>query len=363
MVFSDLARELSDILKQNSNLLIFIQGSPDPDAMASSFVLQQLAREHGCEGVIAAMSGPSLPQNRELMDKISIHFDVWKSLPDLSQFDGYAVLDYQTARVQDLTDKLPCLIHIDHHVDANDDIDVKLKILSDDVGSTSTVMALLMKELQPAFGEELMKRIATALIFGIQNDTDNYTHASKLDYEALEFLSMYSDSRLLTSIMDVPLSGDTIGLLRKAIHSKLCYKNWIIAGVGYIEENNRDSIAIVSDFLLKNNDVEMVVVFALVFKDGHNKMQLDASFRTNEEDFDLDYLIKDITSDGGGRRYKGAYQVKLDYFSHCPDMDKLWEVVHMTTVEALKKKKDMIHMVELKSFYHKFKVRLRNLLT
>ncbi len=361
MVFSELAKKIEDILKQNSNLLIYIQGSPDPDAIASSFALQQLAHRYGCEGVIAAMSGPSLPQNRELMEKIGIHFDVWKSLPPLSKFDGYAVLDYQTARVQNLSSKLPCLIHIDHHVEADDEVEVQLKFLSGDVGSTSTVLAHLVKELQPAFDEEIMKRLATALVFGIQNDTDNYTHASKLDYDALDFLATYSDSSLLTSIMDVPLSGETVRLLRKAVSSQVCYRDWIMAGVGYVEENNRDSIAIISDFLLKNNDVEMVVVFALVFKDNHNKLQLDASFRTNEEDFDLDYLIKEITSDGGGRRYKGAYQVNLDYFSFCPDMDKLWDVVHMTTIEALKKKRDMIHLVELKSFYHRFRARLRNL--
>ncbi|MFW5860827.1 MAG: DHH family phosphoesterase [Spirochaetota bacterium] len=361
MLFSDLAKKLEDILKQNSNLLIYIQGSPDPDAMASSFALQQLARMYGCEGVIAAMSGPSLPQNRELMDKIGIEFGIWKSLPSLSKFDGYAVLDYQTARVQDLSRKIPCLIHIDHHVEADDDVEVRLKFLSDNVGSTSTVMAHLVKELQPSFDEGLMKRIATALVFGIQNDTDNYTHASKLDYDALEFLAMYSDGSLLASIMEVPLSGETVRLLRKAVSSQVYYRDWIMAGVGYVEENNRDSIAIIADFLLVNNEVEMVVVFALVFKDNHHKLQLDASFRTNEEDLDLDYLIKEITSDGGGRRYKGAYQVNLDYFSFCPDMDKLWEVVHMTTIEALKKKRDMIQLVELKSFYHRFRVRLRKL--
>ena len=361
MDFSILAQQLRDLLKSNARLLVYIQGSPDPDALASSFALQQVAGQFGCEAVIAAMSGPSLPQNRKLIERIQVDLDVWKSLPALNKFDGYAVLDYQSAKVNQLSEKLPCLIHIDHHAEINESIEVSFKVLSDDVGSTSTVMGLLLQELKLDFEDELMKRMATALIFGIQNDTDNYTHASRLDYDALEYLTMYSDSNLLASIVEVPLSMETVILLRKAMENQICYRDWVMAGIGYIEEDNRDSIAVIADFLLQHNDAEIVVVFAIVYRDHHRKMQLDASFRTNEEDFDLDYLIKEITSDGGGRRYKGAYQVNLDYFSYCPDNEKLWEVVHMTTIEALKKKRDMIHLVELKSFYHRFRDRLRKL--
>ena len=361
MDFSVLAQQLRDLLKSNARLLIYIQGSPDPDAIASSFALQQVAEQFGCEAVIAATSGPSLSQNKKLIEKIGIDLAIWKSLSPVNKFDGYAILDYQSAKVNDLSDQLPCLVHIDHHSEINESIEVSFRILSDDVGSTSTIMALLLQELHLLLEEAMMKRVATALIFGIQNDTDNYTHASRLDYDALEYLTMYSDSKLLASIVDVPLSRESVVLLRRAIENQICYRDWIMAGVGFIEEENRDSIAVIADFMLQHNDAGIVVVFAIVYRDHHRRMQLDASFRTNEEDFDLDSLIKDITSDGGGRRYKGAYQVNLDYFSYCPDSEKLWEVVHMTTIEALKKKRDMIHLVELKSVYHRFRYRLRQL--
>jgi hypothetical protein len=90
------------------------------------------------------------------------------------------------------------------------------------------------------------------------------------------------------------------------------------------------------------------VVFSVVEK--KKGLTLDVSFRTKKEDFNLNDLIKRITSEGGGRKFKGAYQVNLDYFIHCSDRDLLWRTVSTTTVEVLKTQRDARGFDSIKNY-------------
>ncbi|MCP5104470.1 MAG: DHH family phosphoesterase, partial [bacterium] len=110
------------------------------------------------------------------------------------------------------------------------------------------------------------------------------------------------------------------------------------------------------DFLLKREDISTAVVFSIVEK--QNGLTLNVSFRTKKEDYNLNSLIKRITSQGGGRKYKGAYQVDLDYFFNCPDRDLLWKMVCITTLEVLKKQRDTYGVEEIKNYFRKLRGKL-----
>ena len=73
----------------------------------------------------------------------------------------------------------------------------------------------------------------------------------------------------------------------------------------------------------------------------------------------LNDVIKAITAEGGARKFKGAYQINMDYFSRCPDRALLWDVIRLTTIEVLKKSRDELYITELKGFYNKLKNRIR----
>jgi nanoRNase/pAp phosphatase (c-di-AMP/oligoRNAs hydrolase) len=112
--------------------------------------------------------------------------------------------------------------------------------------------------------------------------------------------------------------------------------------------------------MLKREDVTTIVIFAAIEKKNKTLM-LDASFRTNSENINLNSLIKSITTNGGGRKFKGAFQIDLDYFSNCPDKDLLWEVIKQTTVETLSRKRDKLYISELKGFFNKLRNRMVNI--
>lgn len=361
MNYKDLFQRMITVLKRYGSVLIYIKGSPDPDAMGSSFVVKKLCDLLGIRADIVAAVAPSLPQNRAMISRLGIHLKYEKNTGSLDQYDAYVIADFQSAHVKGLSGKLPCALHIDHHEEIEEDVKVDLKVTGTGAGSVSTMIALALRESDFQGRDSILADAATALVLGIQTDTDNYLHAGDDDFQALAFLSPFSDRKTINEISGIPFSDVTIDLLKKARAGKMLYKDWLIAGVGYISDRHRDSIAIIADFLIREEGCSTAVVFALVEKNGGKNLALDASIRTKDSDLDLDFLIKQITQEGGGRRFKGAYQVNLDYFLHCPDRDKLWDLVSMTTGSVISRLRDDIHMIELKGFYRSVRKRISSL--
>lgn len=357
--FSEHAVKLVKTIKNYKRLLIYIKGSPDPDAIAGSFALKLLCEINGGNATIVSPLEPSLPQNAKMIKdlKIPVRF---KGVEDpKKQFDAYAVLDHQSVTVEDITGVLPCALHIDHHEIVETQITVDLPVLVEEVGSTSTIMIFLLKELGIDFDPPQWRRAATAFYYGIQTDTDNFQHAQHLDHKALEIISQYTDKDLLYRISNLPFSREALKFLHQALRNRIVYKDWLIAGVSYVKEKNRDTMGIIGDFLLKREGIKVVVVFGIVEKDS--RLTLDASFRTKDENLNLNTLIKKITREGGARKFKGAFQVNLDYFANCPDREQLWQLVYTTTVETLKRSRDEAHAHELFKLFDHIKKKIRDL--
>jgi nanoRNase/pAp phosphatase (c-di-AMP/oligoRNAs hydrolase) len=351
--------ELIETIKKYPRLLIYIKCSPDPDAIAGAYVLKLLCDAHGTEGMIVSPQEASLPQNIKIIKDLRLPIR-FKGVEDCKKnYDAYAVLDHQSIFVEGVTGVIPCAIHIDHHEPAAEEIPVELRIQTEKAGSTSTLFIHMMKVLNVTFADPNWRGAATILYYGIQTDTDNFQHAGELDARALEIISPYVDRTLLNRINSLPFSKETILFFRRALQNQMIYKDWLISGIGFINEKYRDNIGIIGDFLIKRENIEAVVVFGIVEKS--NRLVLDASFRTKNENLNLNTLIKKITKEGGARKYKGAFQVNLDYFSLCPDRELLWKTVYSTTIETLKKRRDDTHASDLQKLYGFLKKKLRGL--
>jgi nanoRNase/pAp phosphatase (c-di-AMP/oligoRNAs hydrolase) len=238
---------------------------------------------------------------------------------------------------------------------------VDLAVRNQDAGSASTIMAFVMNELASELDlkKKLRMRAATALYYGIQTDTDNFKHAETLDEKALDIIFPECDKRLLRGLSATPYSREFIDFFDRALQGQIVYKDWLISGIGFIDEKHRDAVSIIGDFLLKRQDISTAVVFSIVEK--KKGMTLNVSFRTKKEDFNLNELIKRITSEGGGRKFKGAYQVNLDYFIHCSDRDLLWQTVSVTTVEVLKRQRDAGGFESIKNYLRRVGGKFLNL--
>jgi nanoRNase/pAp phosphatase (c-di-AMP/oligoRNAs hydrolase) len=331
------AQQLKKTIRQYKRILISIKGSPDPDAIASAYALKSMCSALGVKATIASPVYPSLPQNIKIIKNLRLPIEFKCQASQTESFDAYAVLDHPSVDIEKLTGAIPCAIHIDHHEPADDNIPVDLKIIWEDVGSVSTIMALLMDQLkdQKIIDSTVDQRIATALYLGMQTDTDDFRHMSEGDRSALDLITPRIDRDKINRINNVSFPEEAIPYLHSAIQNQTIHDDWLISGIGYIDEKLRDTLAIIGDFLLKNEEVSKVVVFALVEK--KKGLTLDAVLRTQSKRFNLNNFIQKITTEGGARTYKGAFQVDLDYFRYCPEREQLWKLVYQTTLEALKK--------------------------
>lgn len=360
MDFKHLADRLLETLRAHPNLLIYIKGSPDPDALAASFVLKLVGRHVGSKGEIFSPLRPSLLQNSRFVKELRLPVRFEEPENVSQHFDGYAITDHQSIAVEGLTGVVPCAIHIDHHEQIEEKVPVDLKIVMEETGSTCTILVFILEELKDVLkmGPELRQRVATALHYGIQTDTDDFQYAEPLDDKAAGIISPYCDKGVIRKLSSLPFSKESMNFLERAWENRFIYRDWFISGLGYIDEKYRDEVAVLGDFLLKQQDFSTVVLYFLIERE--EGLTLNASFRTREKDFNMNALIKRIAKNGGARRFKGAFQVDLDYFKHA-DRVTLWKLVSETTVEALKKQRDARQMEDFKDYFRNLRTRFVDL--
>jgi len=357
--FDKLSVQLVETVVKYKRLLIYIKGSPDPDAIAGAYALKLVCEAHGTDATIISPHEPSLPQNNKMIEDLHLPVRFEEIEHCTKHYDAYAVLDHQSVSVEGITGVIPCAFHIDHHEPVNDEIPIDLEIQTREVGSTSTIMIFLVQALGITFDQDHWPNAATALYYGIQTDTDDFLHGMEPDHQALKIITPYADKILLNQISTLPMTKEAMHFFTQALQDQSVYKDWLISGIGFIEEKNRDTMGIIGDFLLKREDIAVAVVFGIVGKDS--RLMLDACFRTKKESLNLNTIIKKITREGGARKYKGAFQVNLDYFANCPDRDLLWKTVYATTIETLKKRRDDAAAIGLKKIFSRFKKKVKGM--
>ncbi len=355
------AKQFIEAITKYKSLAIYIPGSPDPDAIASAYAIKLIIEKLGNKADIFAEKKLSLPQNKIFTSKLKIPIFYDKKI-NTSKYKAYIVPDFQNNMVDSIGYTIPCAVHLDHHSPSQSPIKADFTYIREDAGSTSTLVALLVKNLDISFNQEEMNIIATALTFGIQTDTDKYNNLTTLDIEALTFLTEFADSKFLEAINSMPPSSETLAYHQLALNNETGYKDWGFFGIGYINAKTRDSIALSADMILKSTSYKTIAVYAIVENYKKNELYLDVSLRSTSKSVDLNRVIKRITPNGGGRKYKGAYQVRLNYFVNCPDQDILWKTVETSTIEALRKGRDSLYITGIESFYSNMKEKLSTLL-
>jgi len=344
------AEQFVEAVTKYKAIVIYIPGSPDPDAIASAYALRLVLKQLSVESDIFAEKKLSLSQNQAFIERLKIPVTFDKDI-NLKKYQAYIVPDFQNNRVESIGDKIPCAVHIDHHGQSKDTVEADFSLVRKDAGATSTLVALILKNLGLSFTEDEIVSMATALTFGIQTDTDRYNNITSLDLEALMFLSKYADSSILQGISSAPPSSETLHYYKKAKENEVLYRDWAFYGLGFVDARYRDSIAITADMVLKNSEHNTVAVFAVIENYQKGEMYLDVSMRSKSGALDLNRIIKQITPNGGGRTYKGAFQVNLDYFINSPDKEMLWKVVETTTLEVLRRSRDTLYETGLGKIY------------
>ncbi|MCA9539685.1 MAG: DHH family phosphoesterase [Myxococcales bacterium] len=323
---------------RGKRLLIVIKGHPDPDSIASAIAQRHLAKAYEIESTIVFFDPISHPENRALAKSLDADLRQYREDMDLGAFDYMSFVDTQTPHLPvRVARPPPILTFVDHHKIVGG-FDAAFIDIREDAGATSSIYAEYLEHSQ--FGLRLGSsedaRLATALMHGIRADTDSLLLARPIDFRAGAYLRQFIDSDLLRVISKQSITVRTMEIIQRGLNNKVIRGTFLLAGVGFVREEDRDGIAQTSDFLLRHEGVETALVFGIV-----NGDVVDGSLRTNSATIDPDGWLKAVFGAdsagrhyGGGRRNKGGFRIPLGLFARCRDRDALW-AIGKKTIEDL----------------------------
>lgn len=313
-----------------------VKGSPDPDSIASSLALLQYYQSIGGEGAIYHEDYVSHSSNKTMINILDIKLQE-KKLSEIEEA-FYVVCDHTSSIIEKIKSK--CILHVDHHkehkdLEGNLAQDDCVHIVEYDAGSCSSIITRLLNEIDFFdSGEGSISQIATALMYGIRTDTDNFDSARAKDFESMKILSLYYNQDSLKKITRSRISTQTADVLKKALQSEKSEQNWLYAGVGFLQESYRDSIASAADEMIRRTGVDHVLVYAVIEKSG--EALVEGSVRSVDPGFDLEGFVKHFSNNAGARKYKGGFQIPLGFWSSCPNQEMLEEFVRNTIESKLK---------------------------
>jgi nanoRNase/pAp phosphatase (c-di-AMP/oligoRNAs hydrolase) len=335
------ARGFADALSaaRGKHMLIALRGHPDPDGIACAITQAHIAARLGvAQTTIGYCHELSHRENRALVKLLGLELRKIKSVREVGRVDYLGLVDAHELD-PDLTDggDFEVLTIVDHHRAASPPkarfVDMRV-----DVGATATIFVEYLEELAALDADvEEDRRIATALMHGLATDTDDFMLARSTDFRAAGQIVEVCDRDLLQDLSRRLIAPTAMDVIARALQALVVRRNFAMAGVGFVSDSERDTIAQAADFLVRREDIDTCVVYGVV-GDRH----IEGSLRTHspsvdpgvwlEQAFGLDDKGRPF---GGGRRDKGGFRIPIGFLGRVTDRAQLWQLVEHAVRTAL----------------------------
>ena len=187
-------QRLLSSLKKEDKVAILMFGEPDPDALSSAWALSTLLKGRVGDCEILALEPIKRQQNAIFARKLKIPFTVRHEIP-WENYNKFALVD---AQPDFFKPALPVTfdIIIDHHPKRGN-YPFRFSDIRPRYGATATIMLEYLMMAQLPIG----KKLATALCYGLDTDTDDLVRGvSAQDVAALGVLKPKTDTLLLHSL-------------------------------------------------------------------------------------------------------------------------------------------------------------------
>ncbi|WP_254767535.1 DHH family phosphoesterase [Salinilacihabitans rarus] len=300
-------------------LAVVAHDNPDPDAIASAVALRNIAAAVGVEAEACYYGEISHQENRAMVNLLDLELRNLAPEDSLAEFASFALVDHSRPGVNDgLPEDLEADVVIDHHPPRGP-VPGAFVDLREDVGATSTMLV----DYLDRFGLDVDRRTATALLYGIQIDTDDFTReVAASDFEAAATLRPLVDERLLERIEQPTVEGETFDTIARAIKNRTQRGSVVAASAGRIA--SRDAIPQAADQLLSMTGIDTTLVF------GFRDEEVYVSARSRANDVDLGETLRDafgqIGSAGGHADMAGA-QLEIGILAGTDDEDEVESIV------------------------------------
>ncbi|WP_247007753.1 DHH family phosphoesterase [Halorientalis litorea] len=302
-------------LAARDEVAVLMHPNPDPDAMACALAVQTLATAVDTEATMQYAGQIRHQENRAFETVLDLNFDRITDANDIAAEEVVAV-DHNTPRGFPGAETVEPFAVVDHHP-GNGSGDVFTDVRTD-TGACATIFAEYYDALgwEPAGSDAddettLPSDVATALVYGIQSDTNNLTAGcSAAEFDAAAYLYDGVDEDTLDRIANPEVDAEVLDVKARAIVDREVRNAFAFSNVG--EVNNADAIPQAADELLRLEGVTAVVVAGE--KDG--TVHLSGRSRDDRVHMGktLQAAVDDIPmADAGGHARMGGGQISLDH--------------------------------------------------
>lgn len=299
--------QLVNVLKGH-RVYIQTHNCPDPDAISCAFGLQALLKHFGIEAT-ACYDGPiDRITAIRMLDIFEIEMHAYQELAPYMTDDDYIVLVDSQKMNKNITnligDEVACIDH--HPVFYSSEYHYK------DIRMVGACASMIAQYYQILNIEPDVK-VASALTYGIKMDTADLSRGvTKLDTEMICFLYEYTDWQMVRLMYSNNLEFEDLRAYGAAIHSIEVYQKMGFAFIPF--DCPTPLIAIISDFILALDVVEIAVVYAL------RSDSIRFSVRSENPEVNAGILMRDAVAgigDGGGHpSMAGGYIEQSFYEAH-----------------------------------------------
>lgn len=286
---------------------VMLHDNPDPDAIASGIALATLARSVGVEAGAYYFGEISHQENRALVNVLDLDRDLveLEEPAEAEAFDAIALVDHSLPGVNDqLPEDTPIDVIIDHHPSPGP-VEARHLDVRHEIGSTCTMIVEYFDTLEVGMSEAL----ATALLFGIRTDTDDFSRGvSRPDFESARTLLSVADTDVLDQIERPTISSETFEILARAIRNSRVHEGVCTTCVGSL--NDRDALAQAADRLLNMEGTGATLVYGFI--DG----TVYISARARGSDLDIGETLReafDQIGNAGGHAGMAGAQIPIGF--------------------------------------------------
>ncbi len=246
--------DLINILKDHT---VYIQthNFPDPDAISSAFGLQQFLNFYGIPSTLCYDGKIDRSSVKKMLDTFGIMMYSEGEVTDMQEGDFIILVDSQKLNsniTQMAGNYVAC---IDHHPTM-----FPYEYLYQDIQAVGSCACIIASYFQQT-NTPLSSNCAAALAYGIKMDTADLTRGTApLDMEMLSYLFTSADWNLVTDMYSNTMEFDDLRAYGAAIQNIQIFQG---TGFAYIPFNSTQAlVAIISDFILSLNVVDIAVVYA-----------------------------------------------------------------------------------------------------
>jgi nanoRNase/pAp phosphatase (c-di-AMP/oligoRNAs hydrolase) len=299
-------------LRRVEEVVVLTHPNPDPDAMASALAVARIARAVGTDATVRYPGEIRHEENRAMQTVLGLEMQHLPAGEGL-RADNVVLVDHNEPRGFAGAGGLTPYAVVDHHP-GNGTGEAFTDVRSE-YGACAAVVTEYLRDLGWRTGEgdgpRITEDLATALLYGIQSDTTNFSRGcTDADFAAAAFLFPGTNPEALDRIANPSVDAEVLDVKARSATNRRKEGPFLCSFVGPV--SNVDALGQAADELLRLEGVTAVVV------GGESNGTLHLSGRSRDDRVHMGECLRRAVSDipmadAGGHARMGGGQLSVDH--------------------------------------------------